>query len=74
MSEPKFKAGDLVRYASGSTALFWVTTIRKNHGGKGIHRYWGKHVLDGSHGAYESNLTLATAEERKKFTKSKGDK
>lgn len=60
----KFKVGEIVRRASGgSTALFKVTDISPDHGGKGLHRYYGRHILGGYSGAYEDELSPATKQD-----------
>jgi hypothetical protein len=60
----KFKVGEIVRRAGGgSTALFKVTDISPDHGGKGLHRYYGRHILGGYSGAYEDELTPATKQD-----------
>lgn len=59
VEEPKFKVGDVLRYASGETALFKVTLVRPNHGGHV--RYYGTHCMGGYNGAYEDQCSQATA-------------
>ena len=61
----KFRVGEIVRRGSGSTALFKVTDIYPDHGGKGVHRYYGRHMLGGYSGAYEDELSAATKRDLK---------
>lgn len=62
MSDPKFKVGDVLRYHWGETALFRVDHVSVNHGGFD-HRYYGRHVMGGTQGAYEENCRPASAKD-----------
>jgi hypothetical protein len=50
---PAFAVGDIIRYASGVTAIMCVTQVLANHGGRGFHRYLGVTCQGGSAGAYQ---------------------
>ena len=63
--KPKYDIGDMLRYGHGSTALFVVTSVSRDHAGKGKHRYYGDHILGGAHGSYEDDCQPATPEEKK---------
>jgi hypothetical protein len=62
-ADPKYAVGSILRYAAGSTALMRVTSISRDHGGRGVHRYYGDHHFGGAHGAYEYDCSLATADD-----------
>jgi hypothetical protein len=65
MDEPKFSVGQILRYNDGPTALFRVSYISENHGGPGVHRYYGQHCMGGTHGSYESQCRLGNVEDQK---------
>ncbi len=58
------KIGQIIRYASGPSALMRVTTISKGHGGPHYgDRYWGPHYYGGTQGAYAVSCSEATPSE-----------
>ncbi len=59
------KIGEVVRYGEGSTALMKITGVNKNHGGHV--RYYGTQFYGGIVGAYESDISKASAKEHVKF-------
>jgi len=63
----KFKIGNIVRYDEGCTALFKITSILKNHGKIGNHRYYGIQCMGGSIGAYGCDLKKASYEDLKEW-------
>ncbi len=63
------KIGDVVRFAAGPTALMRIDLISKNHGGRGVHRFYGTHCMGRACGAYERDCTLATAGELETWNK-----
>lgn len=64
--KPKFKEGDLLRYADGPTALFRVTSI-KTYNFKAAPRYYGVHIMGGTHGSSEIDCVLGDEEDMKKW-------
>lgn len=62
----KFKKGEIVRYDYGETALMRVDGFRL-HGGN--MRYYGRHVLGGSQGRYEDQLTKASSQDLETWDK-----
>lgn len=77
MSDPKYKVGDVVGYhhgcygqvtqPGGPTASFQIATVSKDHGGPGIHRYYGQHCLGGVVGAYEDQICDLDAVHRSRW-------
>lgn len=65
--------GTILRYDWGPTALMFVTSHHENHGRVGDTRYWGVHVLGGSHGAYGFACKTASKEEWDHWRKGKPD-
>ena len=66
MAKPKFSVGDVIRYSSGPTALMRVSNVSENHGGY-EHRYYGQQCLGGIVGAYESDCSPATEDDKKEW-------
>jgi hypothetical protein len=50
-----YTIGSIVRYANGPTALMKITGVSYNHGGRGVHRYYGTQFFGGIIGAYHDN-------------------
>lgn len=63
--KPKFRIGDYIRYGSGSTALMRITYVSIDHAGQGRHRYYGEQCYGGSEGAYESDCSPFSDEDRR---------
>jgi hypothetical protein len=66
--KPLFNKGDVVRYASGPTALMAIETIRAPHGNARA-RYWGTHCLGGVTGANHDKCTPADATDMRAWVK-----
>ena len=62
---PKFKAGDVIRYSRGETALMRVESVSIDHAGQGRHRYYGEQCYGGVIGAYEADCSMPTARDLK---------
>jgi len=63
MANPKYKVGDIIRpVGSDPSTKCEITEVRKDHGGTGIHRYYGKYISPdsgGSFGLYEDQCRKA---------------
>lgn len=55
-----FKVGDIIRYGRGETALMKITEESPNHGGPGLHRYYGLQYYGGPMGAWLKDCSAAT--------------
>lgn len=60
----RFKVGQILRYDAGETALMRVSYVSKNHGGRGVHRYYGQQCMGGSIGVYEDQCELSSKKDR----------
>lgn len=58
-----FMIGQVLRFGCGSTALFKVEKVLKDHGGPSVHKYYGEHCLGGIVGAYHSECQLANEDD-----------
>lgn len=59
-SVPKFKIGDRVRVNRGwdreVLVIMTITAVSANHGGQGVHRYWGSDDRSAAYGSYEDQI------------------
>lgn len=61
MDKPRFKVGDIIRYAYGPTALMRVAHVSESHGMD--HRYYGDSFHGSPIGAYESDVRPASGQD-----------
>lgn len=65
----EWKAGDIARYADGSSAFFRLEALRGMSGGAS--RWYGSHIMSGVHGSTAENLRKLTDEDREMIRKIK---
>jgi len=70
VDEGVYQIGNILRYSNGPTALMRIDSISLNHGGKGNHRYYGIHVLDGKKGVYHRDAKPASDSDLAEWRKS----
>lgn len=58
--DAEYQPGDLIRYASGETALFMVESVRRNGIDPQNTQYYGQHCMGGLHGAIHSACEKAS--------------